>query len=93
MSTQQTPSMFAAFATTFTGLLSTVNTTANLLNRTVNTVDQYAQTVERHATDYNFKSQVISAKRREQLSEEYKLLSPEQKQAMSQVNPFDSLPT
>ena len=89
MSTQQvTTSPLAALATTITGLLSTVNTSANLINRTVNVIDQYAQTVERHAIDYNYSSQLMSAKRREQLEAQYKLLTPEQKAQMESTDPF-----
>lgn len=87
MSTQQqTPSVFASFATTCTNLLGTVNTAANLANRAVNTIDQYAQTVERHAIDYNYSSQLVSAKRREQMEEEYKLLTPAQKEALAKAD-------
>lgn len=91
MSTQtQAPSILSSFATTITGLLSTINTTANLANRTVNTIDQYAQTVERHAEDYNYSSKLVSLKRREQLEEQFRLLSDEEKSALrSSKSPFD----
>lgn len=88
MSQQPAQSPFTALAVTITGLLATVNTSANLINRTVNTLDQYAQTVERHAEDYNFQSKVVSAKRREQLEQQFKLLTPEQKKAMDNVDIF-----
>ncbi len=79
IATQSSPSIFGAFAVTLTNLFGTVNTTANLLNRTVNTIDQYAQTVERHAVDHNYSSQLVSAKRREQMEQQYALLTPQEK--------------
>lgn len=80
-------------AQTIVNLLGAFDTTINMTNRLVNSADHYVQTVERHASDYNYSSSLVSAKRREQLEQEYKLLTPEQKQAMSKVNPFDSAPT
>lgn len=93
MSTQQSPSVFASLGVTLVNLLGTVNTTANLANRAVNTIDQYAQTVERHAIDYNYSSQLVSAKRREQLEQQYKLLSPEQKALLDKEDIFDVVPS
>lgn len=83
---------FTKLAQTCVNLLSAVDTTINMTNRIVNSADHYVQTVERHASDYNYSSQLISAKRREQLEEQYKLLTPEQKALLSKVNPFDALP-
>lgn len=88
----QPTSPFAALSTTLIGLLGTVNTTANLANRAVNTVDQYAQTVERHAIDFNYQSQLVSAKRREQLEQQYKLLTDEQKAMLDKVDIFADIP-
>lgn len=83
-------SVISKFAQTLVNLLGAVDTTVNMANRVVNTADNYVQTVERHAVDYNFESQVVSAKRREQLAEKYRLLSDTEKQAMRSANPFAS---
>lgn len=84
-------SVFNDFTKTLSGLLSTVNTTANLANRAVNSIDQYAQTVERHAIDYNYSSSLASAKRREQLEQDFKLLTPAQKAMLDKADPFSGL--
>ena len=83
---------FTKLAQTCVNLLNAADTTINMANRIVNSADHYVQTVERHASDYNYSSQLISAKRREQLEEQYKLLTPEQKVLLSKANPFDALP-
>jgi hypothetical protein len=82
---------FTKFAQTVVNLLTAVDTSVNMVNRVVNSADQYVQTVERHAEDYNFNSKLMSAKRREQLEEKYKLLTPEQRKLMSETNPFEAL--
>ena len=72
-------------------LLTAVDTTVNMVNRVVNSADQYVQTVERHAEDYNYSSQLVSLKRREQLEEQYKLITPEQRKLMDSGNIFDHI--
>ncbi len=88
---QAKQSVVNSISTTIIGLLGSVNTTANLLNRTVNSLDQYAQTVERHAIDYNYQSELVSAKRREQLQEQYKLLSETEKALLNNDDIFGNL--
>ena len=93
MSTTTAPTLnpFTKLAGTLVNLLSAADTTINMANRIVNSADHYVQTVERHASDYNYSSQLISAKRREQLEAQYKLLTPEQKALMEATNPFEAL--
>ncbi len=87
--------VFTKMAQTITNLLTAADTAVNMVNRGINTADQYVQTVERHAVDYNYSSQLVSAKRREQLEEQYRLLSENEKVALRKAiqseNPFDSL--
>lgn len=82
---------FTKLAGTVVNLLGAVDTTINMANRIVNSADHYVQTVERHASDYNYSSHLVSLKRREQMEEQYKLLTPEQKKLMSEANPFEAL--
>ncbi len=72
IATQSSPSIFGAFAVTLTNLFGTVNT-----------IDQYAQTVERHAVDHNYSSLLVSAKRREQMEQQYRLLTPAEKEMLN----------
>lgn len=82
--------VFTKLGQTCVNLLGALDTTINMTNRIVNSADHYVQTVERHASDYNYSSQLMSAKRREQLEQQYALLTPEQKKAMKSDNPFDN---
>lgn len=79
---------FTKLAHTCVNLLNAADTTINMANRIVNSADHYVQTVERHASDYNYSSHLVSLKRREQLEEQYKLLTPEQKKLMESEDPF-----
>jgi Spy/CpxP family protein refolding chaperone len=79
---------FTKLAQTCVNLLTAMDTTINMANRLVNSADHYVQTVERHASDYNYSSHLVSLKRREQLEEQYKVLTPEQKKLMESDDPF-----
>lgn len=85
--------VFTKLGQTFVNLLGAVDTTVNMANRIVNTADNYVQTVERHAMDYNFESEIVSAKRKQELSEKYRLLDEDQlkklREARDFKNPFE----
>ncbi len=87
--------VFQSLAQTTVNLLATFNTLFNMTNRIVNAGDNYVQTVERHAEDYNFESKIVSAKRREQIQEKYRLLDPNElqklREAQAITNPFDNI--
>ena len=94
MSVQQSTSTnpISKLAQSIVNLLTAVDTSVNMVNRVVNSADQYVQTVERHAEDYNYSSKLVSLKRREQLEDQYKLLTPEQRKFLNSEDIFADVP-
>lgn len=84
-------SVFSSLAQTITNLLKTTDVAINMVGRVVNSGDNYLQTVERHAIDYNYESQLVSAKRREQLEDQFALLTPSQRKLIREGNLFEQL--
>lgn len=79
MNQTQSTGLFSAMSITIQNLFGSVNTAANLINRSVNSLDNVMQVGERTAVMFNRKHEIVSLKEMEQIEEQYKLLTPEQK--------------